>query len=159
MLAAFAGDPLHGGTHMFRRLAAITKEKERNQDAQRQFEQAAAQRQANVEQPTAHRFNKTLAGLHQLGAVRREALPILSRRPADTGQFAQPFGRRRWAGIHPAPGGGRQFLDVIAQGSSHDDKRQQDHADHRQGHEQRGESAPPTEQVEQPAIQRPDREA
>ena len=58
-------------------------------------------------------------------------------------------------GVDPEPGGRRQLLDAVRQGRSHDDKRKEDDADHRQRHEQRGEGAPPAEQLDQPAIQRP----
>ena len=137
---------------------AVAEKEERDQDAQRQFEQAMAQRDADREQPAAHRLDEPLRRRDQGGAVGGQVSPVVGSFGPMTGILTSQSGGGGGPSSIQRRVAARQIMDVVSQCRSHDDKREEHDAEHPQCHQQRGEGAPSADQLEQPPIQRPGRE-
>ena len=156
LLAADAGQGCRQSLHQDR---PVPEKEERDQDAQGQFHQPAAQGQPHFQKPRAYRLDQALSLARQLLAVRGQAPPVLGCGWAHHRNPAQPIRRRGRAGLQPVTGRGGQFLDVVRQRHAHQHERQQNHQDHGQGHKPGRQGGPVAHRLEQASVDRPTGEA
>ena len=87
-----------------------------------------------------------------------ELEPAFRQLRADDGQLGHPEGRTRRALSSSTANHAADFRDAVRKSGAGRGKRQDEHPGHQQGHEQRGQAAPPLEPLEQPRVERPTRE-